>query len=56
MSQTEREELAHELSFLRTRELIRILARRLKVKMATLRQKTKDELIQELIDAGPPYA
>lgn len=55
-SETERKELTVELDFLRKQELVRIIARRQKVKTATLRHKTKDELIQDLIDCGPPYA
>ena len=50
--EADRKELAAELDYLRKAELIRILARRLKVKTATLKQKTKDELIQELIATG----
>lgn len=55
-SEAERKELTVELDFLRKQELVRLVARRQKVKTATLRHKMKDELIQDLIDCGPPYA
>lgn len=51
---TEREEIFAELQTLRRLELVRILARKLRVKRATLKDKTKAELIWALVDGGLP--
>lgn len=55
ISEVARKELMVELGFLRRQELVRLVASRQKVRTATLKHRTKDELIQDLIDCGPPY-